>query len=294
MLLNSPRRRRIPFTCTVAVCALLSVAIPACVTMQESSLEVGDTFEDCIECPEMVVIAPGTFIMGSPRSEEMHHSSQEPQHRVEISYHFAVGKYEVTFREWDACVSAGGCSHHPDDLGRGRGSQPVVDVNWEDAREYVNWLSRKTGQNYRLLSESEWEYVARAGTTGPFHFGSTISTDQANYDGHYTYGEGRPGIRRIQTVPVGSFPGNGFGLHDVHGNVFEWVEDCWHDSYDGAPEDGSAWVSGGDCSQRVLRGGSYINEPWTLRAATRVRLEAASPWSRHADLGFRVARTLTP
>ena len=275
------------------VCTLISVAIPNCVVALNNA-EPGTELSECETCPLMIVVPSGSYVMGSPRSEEMHHSSQEPQHRVEIPYHFTVGKYEVTFREWDACVEAGGCSHNPDDLGRGRGSQPVVDVNWEDAREYVSWLSRKTGENYRLLSESEWEYVARADTTGPFHFGSTISTDQANYDGHYTYGEGRRGIRRIETVPVGSFPGNGFGLHDVHGNVFEWVEDCWHDSYDGAPSDGSAWVSGGDCSQRVLRGGSYMNEPWTLRAATRVRLEAASPWSRHADLGFRVARTLTP
>ncbi len=292
---NAPQQRRMPFYITLAVCALLSVSIPACVGTQESRLGVGETFQDCTECPEMVVIAPGSYIMGSPQSEEAHHSSQAPQHRVEISYQFAVGKYEVTFREWDACVSAGGCSHYPTDLGHGRGNRPVVDVNWEDAKEYVDWLSRRTGQRYRLLSESEWEYVARAGTTGPFHFGSTISTHQANYDGHFTYGGGSIGTHATEAVPVGSFPSNGFGLHDVHGNVFEWVEDCWHDNYDGAPADGSAWVLDGDCSQRVLRGGSYITEPWTLRSASRVRRhEATGPWARVADLGFRVARTLAP
>ena len=135
------------------------------------------------------------------------------------------GKHEVAFDEWDACVAAGGCGgHHLDDEGWGRGRRPVIDVNWDNAKAYVRWLSRRTGKSYRLLSEAEWEYAARAGTTGPFHTGSTISTNQANY----TYGAGREGLYREKTVPVGSFPANGFGLHDVHGNVWEWVEDCWH------------------------------------------------------------------
>ena len=159
---------------------------------------------------------PGTFLMGSPASEEDRHDSESPQHQVTISYPFAVGKYEVTFREWDACVSGGGCSYRPDDDGwmvldggdGGRGNRPVSKVAWGDAQEYVNWLSRKTGEQYRLLSESEWEYVARAGTTGPFHFGSTISTNQANYYGDSTYGGGPKGISRQITVSVGSFPAN--------------------------------------------------------------------------------------
>ena len=133
------------------------------------------------------------------------------------------------------------------------------------------WLSRKTGESYRLLSEAEWEYAARAGTTGPFHFGSTISTDQANYHGNYTYGSGRKGVYRKKTVPVGSFPANTFGLHDMHGNVREWVEDCWHGSYASAPRDGSAWTSGCDGGQRVLRGGSWVsNDPRSLRSADRI------------------------
>ena len=140
----------------------------------------------------------------------------------------------------------------------------------------MNWLSRETGKPYRLLSEAEWEYSARAGTTGPFHFGATISTDQANYDGNYIYGSGREGVYRKKTVPVGSFPANGFGLHAVHGNVWEWVEDCWHASYRGAPSDGSAWVTGGDCGSRVLRGGSWYFDPGYLRSAVRLRNSAGN------------------
>ena len=206
---------------------------------------------------------------------------------------FAVGKYEVTFAEWNACVAAGGCNgHRPDDEGWGRGQRPVIDVNWGDAKAYVGWLSRKTGERYRLLSEAEWEYSARAGTTGPFHFGSTISTDQANYDGNYTYGSGRKGVYRRKTRPVGSFSANGFGLHDVHGNVREWVEDCVHDSYaGGAPTDGSAWVSGGGCNRRVLRGGSWLSD---RGASARRTASGNSAGNRLSYIGFRVSRTLTP
>ena len=197
----------------------------------------------------------------------------------------------VTFREWDACVSEGACSYHPDDMGWGRGNRPVINVTWRDAGQYVRWLSRKTGKRYRLLSESEWEYVARAGTTGPFHFGSTISTNQVNYNGNSTYGGGSKGIRRGETVSVGSFPANSFGLHDVHGNVWEWVEDCWYGDYHGAPLDGSAWVTGGNCGNRVLRGGSWYDYPRYLRSAVRYR---DGPWVRDYNLGFRVAPDAYP
>ena len=251
----------------------------------------GKEFQDCDTCPKMVVVPKGTFTMGSSVSEEERSDWEGPQHRVTISNPFAVGKFEVTFREWDACVSEGGCSHRPDDQGWGRGIHPVINVNWDDAQQYVSWLSRKTGEQYRLLSESEWEYIARAGTTGPFHFGSTISTNQANYDGKYTYGSGSEGVYRKKTVSVGSFPANRFGLHDVHGNVWEWVEDCWHENYEGAPPDGSAWVTGGDCVLRVLRGGSWYNKPWLLRSAFRFR--DAFLVRINFD-GFRVARTLIP
>jgi formylglycine-generating enzyme required for sulfatase activity len=133
----------------------------------------------------------------------------------------------------------------------------VINVSWNDAQAYVKWLSDKTEKDYRLLTEAEWEYAARAGTTTPFYFGRTISPDQANYNGEYTYDGGPKGVYREKTTPVGSFPANAFGLHDVHGNVLEWVEDCWHENYSGSPIDGAAWKSGGDCDRRVLRGGSW-------------------------------------
>ena len=247
------------------------------VLAQAPKSKIGETFQDCNQCPEMVVVPQGTFTMGSPASEEERHYDREgPQHQVTISNPFAVGKFEVTFREWDACVSEGGCSHRPDDSGWGRGNRPVINVNWHDAQQYVSWLSRKTGHRYRLLSDSEWEYAARAGTTGSFYFGSTISTNQANYRG-------------ASTVSVGSFPANRFGLHDVHGNVMEWVEDCWHGygNFDGAPQDGSAWVTGGNCGERVLRSSSWdSSELWGLGLG--------ETGARYNYIGFRVARTLTP
>ncbi len=256
-------------------------------------LEPGTVFRDCDECPQMVVVPAGSFGMGSPLGEAGRGDNEGPVHRVTFDRPFAVGVYEVTFREWDACVAGGGCNgYRPDDEGWGRGDRPVINVSWDDAQAYVRWLSRETGEGYRLLSESEWEYVARAGTTGPFHTGATISTDQANYDGNHVYGSGHRGVYRQQTVVVGRFPPNGFGLHDVHGNVWEWVEDCWRGDYAGAPVDGGAWESGGNCDWRVVRGGSWDYEPRYLRAAFRSRV---TPIIRFFDiLGFRIARTLTP
>ncbi len=261
---------------------------------ERERIAVGRVFRDCEECPELVVIPAGSFMMGSPSQEEGRLDREGPVHRVRIPKPLAVGKYEVTFEEWDACVSSGGCGgHRPSDMGWGRGDRPVIKVSWEDARAYVAWLSRKTGKRYRLLSESEWEYAARAGTMGPFHFGETISTNEANYDGNYTYGRGRKGRYRKETTPVGIFAVNGFGLHDVHGNVWEWVEDCWNGEngdYEGAPNDGSAWDTG-NCGERVLRGGSWGLEPRILRSAFRSWLPA---FIRSHYSGFRILRTLTP
>ena len=235
----------------------------------------GGKLRDCDVCPELVVIPAGQYRMGSPESEEGRYDSESPVHEVTIQEPFAVGIHEVTREEFGHFVNETGhsagetCWTYEGEWkersdrnwtkpGFRQGErEPVVCVNWKDAQAYVTWLSEKTGQGYRLLSESEWEYVARAGTRTPFHYGRTISTDQANYNGNYTYGSGREGEYREKTVPVGSYPTNEFGLHDVHGNVWEWVEDCGHDSYDGAPSDGSAWTSGGDCSTRVVRGGSW-------------------------------------
>ena len=250
----------------------------------------GKRFRDCSRCPEMVVVPSGSFLMGSPESEAGAYDNERPVHRVTVQS-FAAGVYEVRFAEWDACVAGGGCGgHRPDDMGWGRGRRPVANVSWDDAQLYVAWLSRRAGHRYRLLSESEWEYAARAGTTGPFHTGETISTKQANYDGNYAYGDGFSGVYRNRTVPVGSFPPNAFGLYDVHGNVWEWVQDCWNGGYQGAPSDGGAWESG-DCSNRVLRGGAWNNAPWNLRSAGRYGNYSGD---RNDFVGFRVARTLTP
>ena len=258
----------------------------------EKEMAGAKVFRDCEECPEMVVVPSGSYEMGSPDWEVGRSEREGPLHRVTISDALAVGVYEVTFAEWEACVSEGGCyGYRPEDEGWGRGRRPVINMSWEDARAYVGWLSRKTGRGYRLLSESEWEYAARAGATAPFHYGGTISTEQANYDGRYVYGTGRKGEYRGRTMLVGSFPANEFGLHDVHGNVWEWVEDCWHGDYKRAPGDGRAWTSGGECSARVLRGGSWNNLPRDLRSVFRGRGPTAY---RDDDYGFRVARTLTP
>jgi formylglycine-generating enzyme required for sulfatase activity len=187
--------------------------------------KAGDVFKDCDACPEMVVIPAGQFYMGDISGFEG--DDEKPVHLVQIDHNFAVGKYEVTLDEWDACASNGGCGgYRPDDRGWGRGRRPVINVSWVDARRYVSWLSRKTGQSYRLLSESEWEYVARSGTRTKYSFGNSISVRDANFSGSFG-----------KTVAVGSYWPNGFGLYDVHGNVFEWVEDCWHETYSGSPTD---------------------------------------------------------
>ena len=216
------------------------------IALARAGRQPGERFRDCATCPEMIVVPAGSFLMGSPETEAERSDSEGPQHRVTIPAPIAVGVYEVTFAEWEACVSGGGCGgYRPGDEGWGRDRRPVINVSWEDARAYAAWLSRQTGQAYRLLSEAEWEYVARAGTTTAFHFGGTISASQANYDGNYTYGGGRKGQYRERTVAVGRFAPNAFGLYDVHGNVWEWVADCWNESYAGAPRDGQAWTRGG-------------------------------------------------
>ena len=252
-----------------------------------AALEPGTVFRDCTGCPEMVVVPAGSFMMGSPSTEADRKDAEGPRHRVTIGSAFAAGVYEVTFAEWDACVRAGGCGgHNPDDEGWGRGRRPVMNVSWEDARAYVEWLSRETGERYRLLSEAEWEYVARAGTATSWYWGESESAQCRYANGADDYVACSDGYR--YTAPVGSFEPNAFGLYDVSGNVVEWTEDCWNGSYAGAPSDGSAWRSG-DCTRPVLRGGSWGNAPVTLRSAVRVGDPAGF---RILLDGFRVARTI--
>ena len=243
----------------------------------------GHRFRDCEGCPELVVVPSGSFLMGSPPGEQGRFDNEGPVHRVTIGEPIAVGVYEVTFSEWNACRRGGGCAHNPDDEGWGRGNHPVIDVSWADAQEYVGWLSKETGERYRLLSESEWEYVARAGTETRYHWGDAVGRNRANCAGCGSRWDDE------QTSPVGSFSSNAFGVHDVHGNVREWVEDCEHRHYAGAPTDGSARTRGGDCSRRVLRGGSWDNDPGFVRSAYRIRSPSGF---RYDDVGFRVARTL--
>jgi formylglycine-generating enzyme required for sulfatase activity len=226
-------------------------------------------FRECAkDCPEMIVIPAGSFTMGS---------------RVTIARPFAVSKFDVTFADWDACVSIRDCTQKPSDAGWGGGTRPVIYVSWDDARQYVAWLSKMTGQSYRLLTEAEWEYAARAGSTRAYFWGEEIGKNNANCDGCGSQWDKR------QTSPVGSFKPNAFGLYDMAGNVYQWVQDCYHDNYNGAPTDGSAWTSG-DCSYRVVRGGSWDDTPGYLRSAVRGR---STSEIRNYNLGFRVARTLT-
>jgi formylglycine-generating enzyme required for sulfatase activity len=251
------------------------------------------TFRDCAGCPEMVLVPAGEFLMGSPESERGRGKDEGPRRTVTFAQPFAVGKFEVTFAEWDACAADNGCKHKPEDQGWGRGKKPVINVSWSDAREYVAWLARKSGKPYRLLTEAEWEYAARGVTkaTDPhtaFSTGPTIGYKQANYDANFVYGKGQQGVYRQKTTDVGAFPRNAFGLHDMHGNVWEWVEDCYRDSYSGAPMDGSA-VKAATCDLRILRGGSWNYYPRLLRSAYRY---ASAPGIRMENVGFRVARAM--
>jgi formylglycine-generating enzyme required for sulfatase activity len=256
---------------------------------RESTLMPKDVFQECTTCPKMIVVPAGTFTMGSPNTEEGRDKDEGPQHKVTFAKPFAVSVFALTFDEWDACVADGGCDgYKPADQGWGRGHQPVINVSWDDAKGYVAWLSRTTGKPYRLLSEAEREYVTRAGTATPFWWGDSISTNQANYNGNYTYGTGVKGVYRARTVVVDSFESNPWGLFQVHGNVGEWVEDCFHSNYADAPLDGSPTTSG-SCGAHVLRGLSWDRKPVYLRSAARL---GWSPSVRDNSFGVRVARML--
>ena len=250
----------------------------------ERALKPGDTFRECSntnDCPEMVVVPAGDLMMGL----EGRTGSENPQHKVTIAAPFAVSKFEVTFDEWDTCASYGDCHPQIFDSRFGRGRRPVINVSWYEAQRYVAWLSKMTGKRYRLLSEAEWEYAARAGTKTSYSWGDEIGKGKANCLGCGSEWDGK------RTAPVGSFAANAFGLHDMHGSVSEWVEDCYHPNYDGAPADGSARTAGGDCLTRVVRGGAWDTSPVNLRSASR---GSGRTFTQSNTVGFRVARTLTP
>jgi formylglycine-generating enzyme required for sulfatase activity len=248
----------------------------------ERALKPGDTFRECAKgCPEMVVIPAGQFMMGSPSTETGRDTDEGPQHEVTIAEPFAASKFDVTFDDWEACVSVDVC-HPLTERGYGHGTRPVINVTWDEAQQYAAWLSRMTGRPYRLLTEAEWEYAARAGAATPYYWGTEIGKENANCKGCGSEWDGR------QTSPVGSFKPNAFGLYDMAGNVTQWTQDCHQDSYDGAPGDGSTLITR-DCSNRVVRGGSWYESPRDLRSASR---RAVTTDARFDNLGFRVARTL--
>jgi formylglycine-generating enzyme required for sulfatase activity len=261
--------------------ATVSLALRSAVPLsaiEECALKPKDSFKECNNCPEMVVVPAGKFMMGSNDERE-----EMPVHGVSISQPFAAGKFEVTFAEWDACVADRGCNTRPDDMGWGRGRRPVINVSFEEiANEYLPWLSAKTGKQYRLLTEAEWEYAARGGTATAYFWGNEVGHNRANCDGCGSQWD------NMQTAPVGSFQANAFGLHDMHGNVREWVEDNYAVSHVGAPSDGAA-RRGSFLNWHVVRGGSWDNIPWYMRSAARTYITL----ERFKIVGFRAARNLS-
>jgi len=288
------------------VALALAIQLAACAAGSGSDAASGATFRDCEHCPEMVVVPAGSFVMGSPPTEPDRYADESPQHRVTFAHAFAVGKYPVTRAEFARFVQESGYRAGPGCLIRNPGGwiddrkadwrspgfaqterDPVVCMNVDDAAAYAAWLSRKTGRAYRLLAEAEWEYAARAGTLGAYPWGAAASHDRANFGEEPCCQPAAEGNDRwLTTSPVGSFPPNSFGLYDMHGNAWQWTQDCWHRSYEGAPTDGSAWTSG-SCVDRVLRGGSWNCSAATVRSAER---EVHDGSGRYAVVGFRVAR----
>ncbi|MEM9355830.1 MAG: SUMF1/EgtB/PvdO family nonheme iron enzyme [Pseudomonadota bacterium] len=247
----------------------------------DGHLPIGAIFQDAPFAPEMVVVPPGRYLRGSPDGEG--EERERPQREVTIDYRSAVGRFPVTFEEWDFAIEAGGVEYKPDDEGWGRGRRPVINVSWNNIIEsYLPWLNERlglpAGSGYRLLTEAEWEYCCRAGTETAYSFGDAITRKQAQFNAD-------------KTAEVGNFPANAFGLHDLHGNVWEWCADAWHDDYECTPEDGSARDSEDANVFRGLRGGSWNLSPQYLRSADRNWIR---PGDRNWSSGFRLARTLHP
>jgi formylglycine-generating enzyme required for sulfatase activity len=269
----------------------------------------GSIFKDCTTCPEMVIIPPGKFVMGSPATEKGR-DADEGQHTVVIGYSFAVSKAPITWDQWDECVRDRACDGPSVEAalqldrdgkpirnyaGHVRGNHPVAGVSWQDAQDFIRWLNRKTGkEEYRLMSESEFEYAARAGSTTVYGWGNEPSHDYANYGKDDAQGLGGKAEGRDKwensTSPVCSFPTNAFGLCDMYGNVYQWVKDCYEPDSARLPADGSA-VEKGNCSVRGFRSNSFESSEKTLRSANRAYVYAPDTRGR-SYLGFRVAKTL--
>ena len=248
----------------------------------DRALKPGAQFQDCPDCPAMVVIPAGSFVMGSPVDEKGRSEDEAPQHEVTIGYAFAVSKFEITVAQWDLCVTYGNCTPRLIEPGDGDDHSPVVKITWPDAKRYVAWLSRMTGKTYRLLSEAEWEYAARGGTRTAYPWGDDVGTANAVCESCGSEWD------RKSLAPVGSLAPNPFGLHDMHGNAWEWTEDCYHLDYKNAPADGSPWLER-TCLRRSVRGGSFDYSPGGPRSATRYRYV---PSSINDDLGMRIARSI--
>ena len=269
---------------------ILLAALWGCGQVRQSDIPSAD---EIALAGEMVLIPGGTFRMGDLSGEGR--DNEKPVHNVSVPA-FYLGKYEVTFAQWDACVADGGCSgYSPDDNGWGRGNQPVIRVSWDDAQTFIAWLNARTGRNYRLPSEAEWEYAARAGSSTKYHFGNSESqlclyANHADTSTDYDWRNKScyDGVGK-RTAAVGHYQPNAFGLYDMHGNVWEWVQDCYNDSYVSAPVDGRAWELD-DCDWRVIRGGSWGDKPWLLRSADRI--ESARSSDCYSILGFRLAQDL--
>ncbi len=279
----------------VSIILVLSIFVTFTIAMADNEKFVhGHKFQDCAECPKMIVVQAGVFMMGSPDGEKGRKSNEGPQRDVKISS-FAVGQFEVTVKEWDACVKDGGCGGYKPRVHK-RGPYPVANVSWHDAQAYVEWLKGKTGKDYRLLSEAEWEYVARAGTTTPYYFGADKG-DRCKYANSVDKNSLISYLRMVcrdgsrLAAVVGSYKPNAFGLYDVHGNVWEWVQDEWHPNFKDTPADGSARVEKPDSLtvDHVLRGGSWSSGPYSMRSAARYY---KGKDFRSYRVGFRVARGL--
>jgi len=300
-----------PFLVGTAVCALVALGPVYAQTTStaDSRLQPGQTFKECRNCPEMIVLPPGEFTMGSPPDEPLRRDN-EPQQEFSISQTFAMSRTAVTWDHWEACVRDNWCDGigvetalttlengepNPNYTDWGRGTRPVVGVSWYDAQAFVGWLNAKTGNDdaYRVPSEAEWEYAARAGTTTAFPWGTELDYDYGNFgtDGQGLGGkaEGRD-IWLAETAPVASFPPNAFGLYDMHGNTFEWTEDCYEADRAHTPSDGSANKEG-NCANRVFRSGTFLSNPYMQRSARRGAPYPATLRGRNY-LGFRIAKSL--